>query len=327
MMTCRREMVFNVRGRIFPGFLVPLLLCAAGVAFNLHLARGAVMGREVQGAGQDASGIVRDIGEGRQETTDNKCLPVRDIPEDELAFREGERLEFSVRYKWGIIDSEVGVASATVAGTRGSDGSPLFHCVAQGRTSRFFDVFFKVRERFESWFRTDNMRPVSALRDTYEGGYEARNKYVWLRPGERIDADVYTTRLGDTSLVLPGTQCTFDLVSLFYFARNLDFDNYRMNVKYPISFAIDDDIYNLYFIILGREAVKIKGVGTFNTIKFAARMVAGEVFNGETDMFIWVTDDKNRVPVYFESPIKVGAVSGRITGFSGLKHPLSSKID
>ena len=75
------------------------------------------MGREVQGAGQDTSGIVRDVGEGRHETTDNKCLPVRNIPEDELAFREGERLEFSVRYKWGIIDSEVGVASATVAGT------------------------------------------------------------------------------------------------------------------------------------------------------------------------------------------------------------------
>lgn len=255
------------------------------------------------------------------------CLPVREIPSEECAFASGERLDFSVRYIWGILDSEVGEASASVSEGVAGDGTPIFHCVAQGRTSKLFDVFFKVRERFESWFRQSDMRPLASSRDTYEGGYEARNSYVWSRPSERISADVYTTRLGDTSLVLAGTGCTFDLVSLFYFARNLDFDNYKENVKYPISFAIDDGIYNLYFIILGREKLKVRGMGTFNTIKFAARMVAGEVFNGETDMYIWVTDDRNRIPVYFESPIKVGAVSGRITGFSGLKHPLDSKID
>lgn len=256
-----------------------------------------------------------------------ECLPVREISPGDCAFDEGERLEFSVRYVWGILDSEVGKASATVAEAEGGSGVPLFHCIAEGRTSRFFDMFFKVRERFESWFRQSDMRPLASSRDTYEGGYEARNNYRWIRPGEQIEADVYTTRLGDTSMVLPGTECTFDLVSLFYFARNLDFSNYEENVKYPISFAIDDGIYNLYFIILGRETIKIRGVGKFRTIKFAARMVAGEVFNGDTDMYIWVTDDKNKVPVYFESPIKVGSVSGRITGFSGLKHPLDSKID
>lgn len=256
-----------------------------------------------------------------------ECLPVRNIPQEECAFAPGERLEFSVRYIWGILDSEVGTASAEVGRVSGENGVPLFHCVAQGRTSRLFDMFFKVRERFESWFAMNNMRPVASTRDTYEGGYEARNTYSWNRLDETIDAQVYTSRLGDTSLVLAGRECTFDLVSLFYFARNLDFPNFMENVKYPISFAIDDAVYNLYFIILGKETKKIKGVGTFRTIKFAARMVAGEVFNGDTDMYIWVTDDRNRIPVYFESPIKVGAVSGRITGFSGLKHPLDSKID
>ena len=156
-----------------------------------------------------------------------ECLPVREISPGDCAFDEGERLEFSVRYVWGILDSEVGKASATVAEAEGGSGVPLYHCIAEGRTSRFFDMFFKVRERFESWFRQSDMRPLVSSRDTYEGGYEARNNYRWIRPGEQIEADVYTTRLGDTSMVLSGTECTFDLVSLFYFARNLDFSNYE----------------------------------------------------------------------------------------------------
>ena len=87
---------------------------------------------------------------------------------------------------------------------------------------------------------------------------------------------------------------------------------------------IDDDVYNVYFILLGRETKKIKGLGTVNTIKFAAKLLAGEVFTGEEDMLIWVSDDENRIPVLFEAPIIVGTASGRLSGWSGLKHPFSS---
>ena len=97
-------------------------------------------------------------------------------------------------------------------------------------------------------------------------------------------------------------------------------------MKQPISFVIDDDVYNFYFILLGKEVKKIKGLGTFNTLKFAVKLVAGTVFTGKDDMFIWVTDDENKVPLLFESPIIVGRVQGRLTGYSNLKSPLTSKI-
>jgi hypothetical protein len=62
------------------------------------------------------------------------------------------------------------------------------------------------------------------------------------------------------------------------------------------------------------------------TLKFAARVVAGEVFSGKEELIIWVTDDKNRVPLMFETPIKMGRVIGRLSSFRNLKHPLISKI-
>ena len=108
--------------------------------------------------------------------------------------------------------------------------------------------------------------------------------------------------------------------------RTLDFDNIKVGEKQPISFAIDDDVYNFYYILLGREEKKIKGLGTFKTLKFAVRLVAGSVFTGKDDMFVWVTDDQNKVPLLFESPILVGKVQGTLVDFKNLKGPLESKI-
>ena len=62
-------------------------------------------------------------------------------------------------------------------------------------------------------------------------------------------------------------------------------------------------------------------------MKFAAKLVAGEVFSGDSDMSIWVTDDENRIPIYFEAPLKAGVASGRLTGWENLKHPFESLID
>ena len=76
-----------------------------------------------------------------------------------------------------------------------------------------------------------------------------------------------------------------------------------------------------------RIDVKVKGLGTVRTIKFAAKLLEGEVFKGEEDMLIWISDDENRLPVYFEAPLRVGVAAGRMTGYSGLKHPFTSLVN
>ena len=107
----------------------------------------------------------------------------------------------------------------------------------------------------------------------------------------------------------------------------MDFDAVEPGKRYPMTFAIDDDVYNVYFILHGRETIKVKGLGTVRTIKFAAKLLEGEVFKGEEDMLIWVTDDENRLPVCFEAPLIVGVASGRMTDCSGLKHPFAALVE
>ncbi len=295
-------MWINVREMKF-GNIIAVLLCMCLTAVQLHA----------------------------QENSDLKgtsCIPVRSVSEKNLAFQHGEKMEFVLHYKWGAINTDVGTAAVRLD-TLTFNGLKAFRCSASGKTTKMFDLFFKVREDFDSWFTRDGLRPLKFTRDTHEGGYEARNTYHyrWNLAEPVINAEVYTSKMGLKTMELPLTPCTFDLPALFYVARNMDFDVIEPGRKYPMTFAIDDEIFNVYFILHGRETIKVKGLGTVKTIKFAAKLLEGEVFKGEEDMIIWVTDDENRLPVLFEAPLLVGVARGRLSGYDGLKYPFESLVD
>ena len=173
-----------------------------------------------------------------QEISDSKgtsCVPVKTTVEEELAFQAGEKVDFILHYKWGSINTDVGTATVTLDSLT-FNGHEAFRCSVFGKTKKFYDVFFKVREDFDSWFTRDGLRPLKFTRDTHEGGYEARNTYLyeWDAAEPYIAADVYTSNLGQKSMQLPLTPCTYDLPALFFFARNMDMDNVAaFEVLYP----------------------------------------------------------------------------------------------
>ncbi|MEN6618663.1 MAG: DUF3108 domain-containing protein [Rikenellaceae bacterium] len=254
----------------------------------------------------------------------DQCLPVKDIKFEDLAFSHGETLRYIVNYTWGSIHTDVGEVIFSLDYYGDSD-EPFFHAKAYGKTFKFYDIFFKVREFYESKFYAKNLRPFYFHRDIKEGKYKMKNTYSFL-PNYQIRANY--VRKDDTprDTLLNGRICTFDLISLIYFTRNKDFSNDKIGEEIPISFVIDGEMYDLYYRYLGKENKKIPGLGHFRTIKFATRPVAGEVFSGKEELVFWVTDDGNKIPLQVESPIIVGRVAGRLTNFSNIKYPLTSKI-
>ena len=88
---------------------------------------------------------------------------------------------------------------------------------------------------------------------------------------------------------------------------------------------IDDKVYNLYIRYLGKETIKTR-YGKFRAIKFKPLLIQGTIFEGGEQMVVWVTDDKNKIPVRIESPISVGSVKVDMMGYHNIRHPLTSLI-
>jgi len=173
----------------------------------------------------------------------------------------------------------------------------------------------------------DTQKPLRFTRDTHEGNYDCTNKFVYNWNTKKINADLYSSSKGHRSIQIPLTDCVYDVPTLLYVCRNMDFSKVHTGSKVPLTFAIDDDVYTIYLTRIRDEQKRVKGLGLVNTIKFSASVVAGEVFESQDDkIYMWFTNDDNRIPVCFEFVMKLGAISGRLDSYKGLNHPFKSLV-
>lgn len=254
-----------------------------------------------------------------------QCMPLRPMTGENLAFKGGESLSYKINFKWGAINSDVAKATLTLEETT-LNGKAVYASRLFGQTAKFYDSFFKLREDFQSWFSVSDLAPQKFYRDTREGKYRCTNDYrfVWNAAEPHISADIWTTRAPRFVKDIPLDRCTFDVMTLFYTARNMDMSRVRAGEKYPMTFAVADDVYTVYFVYLGKEDKAVKGLGTVRSMKFTVEVVEGDVFTGESDLTLWFSDDDNRIPVCFEAPLKIGMVAGRLETAEGLRHQFTS---
>lgn len=255
------------------------------------------------------------------------CSPFKPVPESRLAFKAGEKLTYSLHYKWGMVDSDVAQGEITTHKDT-LNGKELFFSRIFGKTAKFYDAFFKVREDFCSWYTIDALEPVKFTRDSQEGGYFAKNTFFY-QPGDTtakvIVSQVETKKKPLHTVEIPVDECTTDIPAAFFRTRSIDFSQVKEGDSFDIHFAIHKETYSIRLTFLRRENKYIKNVGNFRTMRFSMNLVKCDVFSGE-DMTLWVTDDENKIPLQFTAPIKIGTVSGRLTGYEGLAHPLTSFI-
>lgn len=249
-----------------------------------------------------------------------KCIPVN-LNKDKLAFKGGEKLVFTIHYKWGIVNADVAQAIIKLDSTR-LNGKKVYHGSLSGNTQKIYEQVFKVREHMDSWFTCDGFDPVKFTRDAREGNYWCTNLYTYS--GSQINATINNSRKGEFNVTLPKDNCTFDLPLMYYVMRNMDVSKLKVGGRYPMTFACDSHVRTLSFVYLGKENRKVRGMGTVRCLKFGFDVVKGEVFSGDSKLYAWFTDDANKIPVYFVAPLKLGEVRGRLYSCSGVRHPFTS---
>ena len=231
------------------------------------------------------------------------------------AFKEGEVITMKVYYT--TLGMYVGAGEAQFTTTLEKyNGVPVYHCVGTGESYSFFDNFYKVRDRYETYIDTATMLPAKFIRNVYEGGSKIYNNVTFNhKAGTAVS----------THGVFKVTPCIQDVISAVYYARNIDFSKYKPGDKIPFDMFLDDEIYHLYLRYEGKENVKTK-YGKFRAIKFKPLLIKGSIFEGGEKMNVWVSDDANHLLLRAESPISVGSIKVDMMGYKNLRYPLTSLI-
>ncbi|WP_432714267.1 DUF3108 domain-containing protein [Pedobacter sp.] len=234
-------------------------------------------------------------------------LPLKKEP----VFQPGEVLEYKLKY--GFITA----AEATIKVLNTDqkfNGKPTYRLNVDAQTSGSFDVFYKIRDRYDSYIDKDTLTPYFYQENVREGGYRREDKARFTQSTRKV--------VSNRGNFTGPTHQTFDLVSAYYFARSLDITKMKIGDKFALNYFLGDEISQLQIEFIGRETVKTK-LGTIRCLKFSPSIQPGRIFRKDSRLYLWITDDGNRVPVKAQVEILVGAVTMEIKSAAGLKYPLA----
>ena len=240
------------------------------------------------------------------------------------AFTSGEELNYKVIYNWGMIWVESAQASFKVkASSYGGKGAWLFS--GTGSTYPKYDWFFKVRDVFETWVDSTTLKPLRFEADIQEGGKKDKHIYLFNHSaGKAYTIINYGSKPAKVDTLKTGA-CTIDVLTAIYYARSIDYSKCKKNDTVSISLLLDGKTYPIYVRYLGRETFTSKELGTYRCIKFSPLLIEGTIFKKGEGMTVWATDDKNKLPIYIETPITVGTVKVKLMSYKGLKYAEEAK--
>jgi hypothetical protein len=231
------------------------------------------------------------------------------------AFQPGESITYRVYYKLAGVYIGAGEAVFTV-NLESLNNIPVYHVIGDGKTFSFYDNFFKVRDKYESFIDTANLQPLKFIRSVNEGSFK---KY------ENVSFNKTTHTAITTAGVFKTPDCVQDVLSTMFYARNIDFNKYKPGDKIPFSMFLDNQVYSIYIRYMGKETIKTR-YGKFHAFKIKPLLIKGTIFDGGEKMDVWVSDDANHIPVRVESPISVGSVVVDMMDYHTLRWPVSSLI-
>ncbi|RFZ81788.1 DUF3108 domain-containing protein [Mucilaginibacter terrenus] len=229
---------------------------------------------------------------------------------DEVAFQPGEQITYKLKY--GFFTAAEAVIKVANSAQK-FEGKPALHIFANANTAGTFNLLFKVRNKYETFIDPHTLLPYYYSEERKEASYKHSDKVTFDH-----EKDIITANRGK----YPFKGNVFDFLSAYYYARNIDVSGLKIGQKLDLRYFLEDGIHTLTITYLGKEQVKC-GLGTFNCLKFNPTIIPGRIFRKNSMLYLWITDDKNRIPVKAHVELVVGSLVMDLTQASGLKYPLN----
>ena len=236
-------------------------------------------------------------------------------------FQGGEELTYKLYYNWNFVWLAAGEVTFKV-----NDMGGQYHIAVTGKTYKSYEWFFKVRDYYDTYIDKNSLLPKTSIRNVHEGKYKLYDEVIFDQENKIASSLRGDTRADATKKEYDVKECMHDMLSVIYYARNIDFENYNPGEEFPVKIFMDKEVWPLNVKYKGKKnRKKIKRLGRFNTIKFSPQVVSGRVFKEGEEMMVYVSDDQNRIPLLIESPVSVGSVKAVLKNYKGLKYNMTAK--
>lgn len=228
--------------------------------------------------------------------------------------KSGEKFVYSGSYNMSGLMTQLAQITLST-NTISTSKNTYLHLSCELATYSKWDKFFKMRDLYESYVDPISLMPSLYKRSIDEGGWTKKEKYVIK--GTSVASTSQKRNKPETKNKFVIGASTQDVVSLLYKVRTIDFS--KMNVGQTKSFVIvfDEKQIPVQVKFMGTETVNAGNLGSKSCYKISVDAKTN-VLKGKDKNLIWLTADRNRVPVLMKFSIPVGTGQLILTSASGI---------
>jgi hypothetical protein len=232
------------------------------------------------------------------------------------SFGKGEHLEYLVHY--GFLNA--GIATVDVDNKLYLvNNRPCYRVDVYGKSIGSLEAVTKIRDFWRSYVDTASIQTQKFYRNLLEGNYKKEETTVFS-PLQKT-AQIKDER-GERSFNIP--DYVQDLVSGFYFLRTLPFEKYKKGELLSIPAVLESDTYDLKVEYLGEQEAKCL-LGKTNCYVLSPIMPENQLFRGKRPVKVFISADKNRVPIRIQAEFVVGMVEVELQNHKNMKNNFSFK--
>jgi Protein of unknown function (DUF3108) len=223
-----------------------------------------------------------------------------------LPFQAGEELIYEVSW----LGIGVGRASMRIELPSSAANQTPLRLVSLARTKPVIDTFYKVEDRVESLFDPATRTTRFFRIRQREGSYRSFREITF----EPSKGRVIYQKNDKAPRVIELDAMVQDPLSILYAVRAMP-----LSVGQSVRMSVFDrgEVWDAEVRILERERLQLP-MGAFNTLKVQPILREASIFRKKGEMFVWLTDDAQHVPVQMRSTIMIGAVQAQLIEAKGI---------
>ncbi|HCY40895.1 MAG TPA: DUF3108 domain-containing protein [Prolixibacteraceae bacterium] len=213
-----------------------------------------------------------------------------------------EEMEYTLRF--GFIHG--GKATVTAQNEK-INKKPVIHYHVRGRTTGFVDKVYEVNDVYESWVDPQTYLPVKSVRSVKEQKYRFYDEVFY----DHVNDSLFSLKSGRKKV--PNN--VNDLVSVFFYIRQNQYFDYLLAGKnFEIPVYHGNDLFIMHLEYRGIETIDTK-IGKKECYVVSPKVPKGKLFKSSDDLRIYITKDANRLPIYAEFNLLVGALKCELISY------------
>jgi hypothetical protein len=169
--------------------------------------------------------------------------------------------------------------------------------------------------------------PLAYIKNAAEGKEYTQDRVTYTYNGNNITINTKRTKNGLFKFeeALTSQSCIYDMMSVVYYARTLDYSSMKKGGSFRVDFISGRKKVNMIIEYEGIETMEANDDKKYDCIKLTLSIMDDAFSDKKEAMKVYITNDNNRMPVQLDSKLNIGSSRAILKSYKGNRYPVHAK--